>query len=158
MYLESKALELASLVLEQESEIQMSGCATSRKDALANYKLGDRYIQPLNPRTLEQIHYARTLLLRNLHSPPSLVDLARQANLNEYNLKRGFRQVFGTTVFGYLHDYRLEQARQLLETGNMNVVKVAQTVGFASRSYFATAFKKKFGLNPKDYQQYQCSV
>lgn len=158
MYLESKALELASLVLEQESEIQMGGYATSHGDAERTYRLGERDMQPLNPKALEQIHYARTLLLQNLHNPPSLVDLARQAKLNEYTLKRGFRQVFGTTVFGYLHDYRLEQARQLLETGNMNVVKVAQTVGFASRSYFATAFKKKFGLNPKNYQQHKGSV
>lgn len=158
MYLEGKALELASLVLEQESEIQTGGYATSYGDAGRTHRLGDRDIQPLNPRTLERIHYARTLLLQNMDNPPSLVNLARQAKLNEYTLKRGFHQVFGTTVFGYLHDYRLEQARQLLEAGNMKVVKVAETVGFASRSYFATAFKKKFGLNPKEYQQHKGSV
>lgn len=158
MYLESKALELASLVLEQGSEIQTGNYATSHGDALVTHRLSDRDIQPLNPRTLERIYYARTLLLQNLHNPPSLVNLAQQAKLNEYTLKRGFHQVFGTTVFGYLHDYRLEQARQLLEAGNMKVVKVAETVGKARRSYFATAFKKKFGRNPKNYQQHKGSV
>jgi len=73
MYLESKALELASLVLAQESEIQKR----------------ERAIKPPNAGTLERIHYARTLLLQNLHNPPSLTDLAKQAKLNEYTLKRG---------------------------------------------------------------------
>ncbi|MEH1833251.1 MAG: hypothetical protein V7L29_14540 [Nostoc sp.] len=44
--------------------------------------------------------------------------------LNEYALKRGFLQVFGKPLFGYLHDYRLEQARQLLETGEITKTNV----------------------------------
>ncbi|WP_169267182.1 helix-turn-helix transcriptional regulator [Brasilonema octagenarum] len=144
IFLESKALELVSLVLDQEIEIHTGDDRT--------------IIQPLKPGTLDRIHYAQTLLQKNLHNPPSLVNLAQQAKLNECTLKRGFRQVFGTTVFGYLHNYRLEQARQLLAIGDMKVAEVAETVGFASRSYFAISFKKKFGLNPKDYQQQNGSV
>lgn len=134
MYLESKALELVSLVLEQESEIQK----------------GQRAIKP-PAGTLKRIHYARTLLLQNLHDPPSLPDLARQAKLNEYTLKRGFRQVFGTTVFAYLHKYRLEQARQLLITGQMAVSEVMAAVGFTDRQHFAAAFRKQFGLSPREF-------
>jgi AraC family transcriptional regulator, transcriptional activator of the genes for pyochelin and ferripyochelin receptors len=79
--------------------------------------------------------------------------------LNNYKLKRGFRQVFETSAFKYLHDYRLEKARQLLAKGEMKVEEVASRVGFDSRSYFATAFRKKFGVNPKQYfQHHQKSV
>ncbi len=53
-------------------------------------------------------------MLRNISNPPSLIELARQVGINECTLKRGFRQIFGNTMFGYLHDYRMEQARQLL--------------------------------------------
>jgi AraC-like DNA-binding protein len=149
LFLESRALELVRLVLEQEMAIQASqGGMTTR---------GDRPSLPLKPGTLERIYYAQTLLHQTLHNPPSLPDLAKQVKLNEYTLKQGFRQVFGTSVFDYLHDYRLEQARQLLELGDRKVADVAETVGFASRSYFATAFKQKFGLNPKAYQQQKSS-
>ncbi|NJK51462.1 helix-turn-helix transcriptional regulator [Candidatus Gracilibacteria bacterium] len=138
MYLEAKALELVSLALQREIEIQK----------------GDRRAsQSLKSETIERIYQAKTILLHNLHEPPSLLALAQQVSLSDRTLKRGFHELFGKTVFGYLHDYRLEQARQLLETGEMNVTEVAQAIGFASRSYFATAFKKKFGHNPKDYQQ-----
>lgn len=136
MFLEGKVLELVSLVLEQEMEIWTQ----------------TRRLKPVKAGTLERLHYARTLLLRNLHHPPTLVELAQQAKLNECTLKQGFRQVFGTTVFGYLHEYRLEQARQLLANGHMKVSEVMEAVGFADRRYFAAVFRKKFGINPRDYR------
>jgi AraC-like DNA-binding protein len=134
-YLESKLLELLALLLEQEAEIYT----------------GNQTQKPLKPGTLERIFYARELLLQQLDNPPSIAELARQVKLNEYTLKRGFQQVFGKPLFAYLHDYRLEQARQLLETGDMKVTEVAKKIGFASRNYFAAAFRKKFGINPKEY-------
>ncbi|MEH2068697.1 MAG: AraC family transcriptional regulator [Nostoc sp.] len=134
-YLEGKVLELLALLLEQEAEIQM----------------GSRTPKPLKPGTLERIIDARDLLLQQLDNPPSTAELARLVKLNEYALKRGFLQVFGKPLFAYLHDYRLEQARQLLETRDMRVSEVAQKIGFASRNHFAAAFRKKFGVNPKEY-------
>jgi AraC-like DNA-binding protein len=83
-----------------------------------------------------------------------LIELARQVGLNDFKLKQGFRQVFGTSAFKYLHDYRLEKARQILALGEMKVEEVALRVGFNSRSYFALAFRQKFGLNPKQYCQH----
>jgi AraC family transcriptional regulator, transcriptional activator of the genes for pyochelin and ferripyochelin receptors len=136
MYLESKVWELLSLLLEPIQE-------ESQKPT---------HYSQLNSKDIDRIHHAREILLRNLDNPPSLLELARQVGLNDCTLKRGFRQVFGTTAFGYLHDYRLEQARQLLKTGEMNIAEVSRAVGFTSRSYFAAAFRKQFGLNPKDYQ------
>ncbi|MBG1240258.1 helix-turn-helix domain-containing protein [Nostoc sp. NZL] len=135
MYLEAKVIELMALLVEQEVEAQK----------------GETQTYPVKSDDLERIHHAREILLRNLDNPPSLVELSRQVGLNECTLKRGFRLVFGTTAFHYLHNYRLEKAQQLLHTGDMNVVEVSRIVGFASRSYFAAAFRKKFGLNPKEY-------
>ncbi|MEH2467241.1 helix-turn-helix transcriptional regulator [Nostoc sp.] len=136
MYLESKALELTTLTVQEELKIK-----EGRQNPTV-LKLDD----------IERIHHARNILLGNLDNPPSLMELARQVGLNDRSLKQGFCQVFGTTAFAYLHDYRLEKARQLLNTGEMNVIKVAYSIGFANRSYFAAAFKKKFGLSPKEYQ------
>ncbi|MEM6612988.1 MAG: AraC family transcriptional regulator, partial [Cyanobacteria bacterium P01_C01_bin.72] len=89
----------------------------------------------------------------NLENPPSLIELARQVGLNDFKLKRGFREEFGQSAFKYLHDYRLEQAKHLLAQGEMKVQEVALRVGFESRSYFAIAFRKKYGVNPKQYMK-----
>ncbi|NJM98363.1 MAG: helix-turn-helix transcriptional regulator [Phormidesmis sp. RL_2_1] len=135
LYLESKCLELIALKLEQ-------------------IKMGDRKTESacfLKPEDIERIHLAKTILTKNAEYPPSLMALARQVNLNDYKLKVGFRQVFGTTVFGYLHQYRMTKARRLLSEQQMNVKEVAQTVGYANQSRFAAAFRKQFGINPKAY-------
>lgn len=134
IYLESKCLELIALQLEQ----------------LATPQKCDRS-QVLKGNDIDRIHQAREILICKCDRPPSLMELARQVGLNDYKLKLGFRQVFGTTVFGYLHTYRLERSRQLLETGQMSVGEVMRTVGYANRGHFATAFKRRFGVNPKTY-------
>ncbi|MGG6266577.1 helix-turn-helix transcriptional regulator [Leptolyngbya sp. AN03gr2] len=143
VYLESKALELVALILEQEQEVQQGKRAASQIPQGSLFRL--------KAEEVDRIHHARTILLRNLEQPPSLPELARQAGLNEKALKQGFRQVFGKPVFGYLHDYRMNQAEQLLMTGEMKVGEVMQRVGFRDRRYFAETFRKKFGTNPKDY-------
>jgi AraC-like DNA-binding protein len=136
MYLDGKVMELMALLLEEELELQQ----------------GKTYVCNLKLEELERIHYARHLLLQQLAQPPSMEELAHQVGLNEYILRKGFQQVFGKTVFSYLHEYRLKQARELIVIGEMKISEIAAQVGFASRSYFASAFRKKFGLSPKAYQ------
>lgn len=133
MYLESKIWELAALVVDQEIQINQGGLEMST----------------LRPSEVDCIYHAKEILLKHLDNPPSLMALARRVGLNDRKLKQGFRIVFGTTVFGLLHDYRMELAHKLLVEGNMSVTQVAQTVGYASLGSFSSAFRKKFGTSPK---------
>ncbi|MEM1242606.1 MAG: AraC family transcriptional regulator [Cyanobacteria bacterium P01_H01_bin.26] len=138
LYLESKGLELIALYLGQ-----------LKTSLPANSSVKGRQ---LKPEDISRIYQAKDILIRNIHKPPSLLSLARQVSINDCKLKRGFRQVFGTTVFGYLHSYRMEQAAQLLQSNQMTVTGVAAAVGFANRGSFAAAFRRKFGVNPRTYQ------
>ncbi|MBH8577766.1 helix-turn-helix transcriptional regulator [Nostocaceae cyanobacterium CENA369] len=133
LYLESKVWELAALMVDQEIQIN--------QDSLESIKL--------KPSEIERIYYAKEILLKYLDNPPSLIQLAQQVGLNDRKLKEGFRSVFGTTVFGYLHNYRMEVAQNLLMQGQMNVTEVAHQVGYASPTSFYNAFRKKFGVSPK---------
>jgi AraC-like DNA-binding protein len=135
-YLESKALELITLRLEQFSQ------ACHPPTTSVPLKLGD----------IERIYQARDILLNHLDNPPSLVALARQVGINDCTLKRGFRHVFGMTAYHCLFHFRMERARQLLESGTMSVSQVAIAVGYNSRSSFYKAFRKQFGRSPKNYQ------
>ena len=135
LYLEAKALELLALCLTQLT----SHCSTASPSG------------GVTPKDCDALHRAKTLLLQNITNPPSLAELARQAGISERKLQRGFQQMFGTTVFGLLHDHRMEQARQLLEADKMTIEAIANTVGIAHRGYFASAFKRKFGTTPREY-------
>ncbi|MDM9382400.1 AraC family transcriptional regulator [Chlorogloeopsis sp. ULAP01] len=135
LYLESKSLEILALYLDLVT-------AEPQKSKLpVKLQLDD----------IDRIHQAKDILLQNAQHPPSLLELARKVGMNDCTLKRGFRQVFGTTVFGYLHDYRMHRARQLLEAQTMSVQEVARAVGYVSSTSFHTAFRKKFGTNPGTY-------
>ncbi|MEM9267138.1 MAG: AraC family transcriptional regulator [Cyanobacteria bacterium P01_F01_bin.13] len=97
------------------------------------------------------IYEARDILIQNSANPPSLAELSRRVHLNELKLTEGFKRVFDTTVFGYLYSYRMEQARQLLQTDSLDIQEIARKVGYASRSSFVAAFKKKFKVAPSIY-------
>ncbi|MEM8613737.1 MAG: AraC family transcriptional regulator [Cyanobacteria bacterium P01_H01_bin.105] len=135
MYLESKALELLA---QQFDYLEVDVPAHKSRELKAS--------------DLERVHYAREILVQRLCDPLSLKDLARQAGLNECTLKRGFRQVFGTTVFGYLRDCRMQQAQTLLQSPHMTIAQIARRVGYRNPEAFSTAFRRQFAINPKAYQ------
>ncbi|MEA5565544.1 AraC family transcriptional regulator [Anabaena sp. UHCC 0399] len=135
VYLESKVWELMALQVDQFLETQT--VETTSKI--------------LNAEDVERIHYASEILLTRLDQPPSLMELARMVGINDNKLKIGFKQVFETTVFGYLHDCRMERSRQMLAAGRLTVTEAAKAVGFANRGYFAASFRRKFGVNPGIY-------
>jgi AraC-like DNA-binding protein len=138
-YLEAKALELMTLQFDQ------LGCKPMQEARLKS-------------QDIDRIHRAQELLLQNLEHPPSLLELARWVETNDCTLKQGFKQVFGTTVFGHLHQQRLQVARQLLATTSLKVQTVGRKVGFCDRNYFTHSFKRKFGVTPTEYRQQQQNI
>jgi len=102
----------------------------------------------LSKTDMEQMIYAREILLDRLDSPPSLFELSRILHMNDCKLKRTFKQYFGNTVYGFIRENRLEKAFSLLEQGNCNVSEAAFAVGYTNTSHFSESFKKKFGILP----------
>lgn len=93
---------------------------------------------------------AARFLEDNLGDDHSLRAISRTVHLNEFKLKKGFRQRFGKTVFGYLRQKRMEHARHLLIRGDATVLAIANQVGYSNPSHFARAFRDAFGLNPRE--------
>ncbi|NBW35868.1 MAG: AraC family transcriptional regulator [Cytophagia bacterium] len=101
----------------------------------------------------ERILYAREYLMENLASPPTLSELSKVCGINEYKLKRGFKEVFGNTVFGYLSDLRLEMARTDFLEKKLPASEIALALGYSSLQHFSAAFKKKFGVPPSQLKK-----
>ncbi|MEM7062509.1 MAG: AraC family transcriptional regulator [Cyanobacteria bacterium P01_B01_bin.77] len=135
LYLESKAQELLALQL-----------AALDVDSTANT------LSPFKAANLERVQYARDILVAKLSNPLSMMELSRQVGLNEQTLRQGFRYLFGTTVFGYLRDCRMEQAQQLLRQTDITIAQVAHQVGYRNPEAFSTAFRRQFSISPKAYQ------
>jgi AraC-like DNA-binding protein len=131
LFMLSKSIEL--LVLSAEA------CKTAENNK-------DLYIK--NRSDKEKIIAVRDLINDRIDSPPSLSEIARAVGLNEYKLKRGFKETFNNTVFGYLSEQRLQLAHQYLRDTEKTASTIALELGYATPQHFNHAFKKKFGITP----------
>lgn len=100
---------------------------------------------------VQKIRLAKKVLIDRMTDPPTIPQLAKEVGLNEYRLKEGFKNIYGTTVFKYLSDYRLDVARHILDEGKIKVNEAAYQIGYTNPSHFIAAFRKKFGVTPKKY-------
>ncbi|NQT58082.1 MAG: AraC family transcriptional regulator [Bacteroidetes bacterium] len=83
----------------------------------------------------------------------NLNTLADRINLNPSYVSRIFKQSTGTSFVDYLTDLRVEKAKVLLETSNMNVKGICLQVGYWNTNYFIKVFKKKVGKTPGEFRR-----
>lgn len=136
IFLESKAMELVAYTLEQ---------------AFGNDDCGSFFPAVLKDEK-ERILKARDLLIQRLRFPPALPDLARQVGMSHVRLTRGFKKIFGCTVFEYLRQEHLAYGRMLLAENKLSITQVAFEAGFCGSSHFASAFQKRFGISPSAFR------
>ncbi|WP_143304453.1 helix-turn-helix domain-containing protein [Chitinophaga vietnamensis] len=134
IFLQSKALEL--LLFSSDQFMQND----------PDERYGCRFLTHLEDR--EKIEKARSILLEQLDAPITIRDLARKVAMNECYLKKGFKAMYGTTIYDYFQKERMEKAKGLLYEKGMSVSEVAMLMGYSCISHFSTAFKKHTGLKP----------
>jgi AraC-like DNA-binding protein len=96
----------------------------------------------------EKISLARKILLQHINEPLTIKELSRKAAINECYLKKGFKEMFGTTIFDFFQSQRMEHAKYLLYEKGLTVTEVSDSLGYSSISHFSTAFKKHTGIKP----------
>jgi len=79
-----------------------------------------------------------------------VIDLS---NIPERTLKRRFKMATGTTLIDYLQNLRVEEAKRLLESGQMPVDEVSVRVSYEDASFFRRLFKRRTGLTPSQYRR-----
>jgi len=104
-------------------------------------------------RELKGLHNARHYLMQHLSTAPTIRDVARAAGMNETTLKRGFKAIFGETLFDFSIRCRMQRALSLLRDEKAPVSRVAEATGYRHQTSFATAFVRHFGMRPKDVRR-----
>ncbi|MEO7801759.1 MAG: AraC family transcriptional regulator [Ginsengibacter sp.] len=101
-----------------------------------------------NENDREKILKAREILLQHISEPLTIKELSRKVAINECYLKKGFKEMFGTTIFDFFQSQRMEHAKYLLYEKGLSVTDVSNLLGYSYISHFSTAFKKHTGLKP----------
>ena len=105
----------------------------------------------LTPEDIEMIRDVHDMIINNLDKDlPLLKDLALQMGTNEYKLKYGFKQLYGTTIFRFLTHERLRKTKTLIQHSNLSLKEIAHLTGFKSAAHFSRAFRDKYGKSPSD--------
>ncbi len=134
MYADAKVREILSLFLCQADDKECALCSCCAA------KCKDKFMD------------AKAIIEQQYLDPPSIHRLALMVGTNECTLKKGFKELFGTTVFGHIFDYRMDLACRYLLDSDITVQEIGLSVGYDHHSHFSRAFKKKFGLSPLEYR------
>lgn len=133
-------------------------------DSLGKIMLSDVWqdfiVTPLSNKEFDRINTfeqnalmeARNILNCQYITPPTIQQLARKVALNEFQLKTGFKRLFGKSIYEYVRSIRMENARYMLEDNSLTIGQIAAMVGYVNTSHFARAFRGIYGVNPKDFR------
>lgn len=97
---------------------------------------------------LDKVYAAKAFIDARLPQHLPIHTIAMKAGMNEQQLKRGFKAVFGKGVYGYYQEQVLAIARKELEETGAPVKAIALRAGYKSQSNFRAAFKKYYGVSP----------
>ncbi len=134
IFIKGKVYELLSYYFSTASENETESCP---------------YIA--NEETVSKIKHAKEIIIEEMNNPPSLPDLAKKVGLNIKKLKTYFKEFYGVPVFTFLLNYKMELAKNLLQEQKLNVNELAIHLGYSTSSHFIAAFKRKFGITPKQF-------
>ena len=134
LYFKGKIYELLSLYFNKNDDSSIEQCPFL-----------------IDEQNVQKIRNAKDIILDRMTDPPSLDALALEIGLPLKKLKQGFKQVYGDTVFAYLLEHKMQEARRMLDSQKYNVNEVGLKLGYSTSSHFIAAFKKKYGTTPKKY-------
>lgn len=134
-YIKVKVLELLLMLTDlQPTEIELQHPYFSKKQ-------------------IDAVKAVHDFILDNIAEHYTLEELAEQFVISPTVMKKCFKGVYGNSIYAYLKKCRLEIAAQLLSAGDRSIGEIAVSVGYDNPAKFATAFKREYGVSPRDYQK-----
>jgi len=98
---------------------------------------------------IKKLQKGHDIIINNLEKDfPSLKDFALQLGTNEFKLKYGFKELYGTSVYRFLKKERLRKSKMLIQHSELPLKSISNMVGFKSFPHFSRAFKQRYGYTP----------
>ncbi len=106
-----------------------------------------------NETLAHQVRKAKELIIKNIAQPKKIAYYAQEVDLSEYQLKEGFKKIYGKTISQYILQYRMQKGKEEIEKQNQKVMQIAKNLGYENPSHFIDAFKREYGITPKQYEK-----
>jgi AraC-like DNA-binding protein len=100
------------------------------------------------PLEKDKIVKAKEYITENLDTNISIQNIASYVGTNQCYLKKGFKELYGQTVFEFVLENRMIKANEMLQQANLSIGDIALQIGYSSVSSFSQAYKNFFGYSP----------
>jgi AraC-like DNA-binding protein len=108
---------------------------------------------PLTAYDIQCIEKAKAFIDADMSIHYSIGHIAGVAGIGATKLKKGFRALYGYSLFGYLRGQRMIKAAELLLTTGRTIKQIAKATGFHYTSNFTKAFTVHYKISPGAYRQ-----
>lgn len=141
------------LAEEDLTELRIQAGVSELWTRLFHYLYREESEQQENKNILAQARLRKMMqfIWDHFHEKITLDDIAASANISKSAALRCFRSGMQTSPVGYLNNFRLNRAKELLLTSHSTVSEIAVSVGFDNVGYFDRVFRRTFGLTPKQF-------
>ena len=95
----------------------------------------------------------QTWIADHYNEPSPVTSMVRLSGLAERSFKRRFQSATGLSPLEYVHALRIEEAKQMLESGEEPIEAVAHEVGYEDAAFFSRLFRRKVNLTPAQYRK-----
>lgn len=106
---------------------------------------------------LDKMHRVKNLIENNIQESLTISHLAKVVGTNEAYLKKQFKETFGSTIYGYTLQCKMEYSKNLLIESNFSISDIAYQVGYKHATHFTQAFKKYYGALPNSFRKIELS-
>lgn len=104
---------------------------------------------------IDRIYKADSIISSDLRKHYTIEELSRLSGTNKLKLKVGFKKAYGMGVFRRLIFRRMEHAKMLLESTDKPISEIANLAGYDTVAGFIHAFRREFGLTPREWRKQQ---
>jgi len=136
--------------------VEINRCETMEELAGFVYRAIRQIIEALNPQKTpkRKVQQALDYIEANYRSSGlSLAGVGQALFVSSTYLSTLFKQELGVNFLDYVHQYRIEKAKALLQSGDMKIQTVAREVGYFDEAHFTKTFKKWTGMLPSQYKK-----
>lgn len=148
-------LDLALYLIARLAGVE-SAMQVARLNLIDWHGVGQQpYARLARTRQVEDAAIARcqNWIAEHYMAPAPVAAMVKLSGLAERTFKRRFQQATGMTPLDYVHALRIEEAKQMLEAGDLPVEAIAQEIGYEDAAFFSRLFRRKVMLTPAQYRR-----
>ena len=108
-------------------------------------------LSEIDRRFLEKLHQ---FIDKSIENPDININvIAVELGFSRTSFYRKMKGLTGLAPNDYVRNFKMKKAAKLILEGNLSIAEISDQTGFGTQSHFSTAFKKYFGVSPKDYKE-----